>query len=218
MKKRTTLKKTIALGLGMLSLVLMGPRLAAQSTSTATDSVCAGASNVTYGITNARSSSDYHWFLNDTAAGTIDSTVATNDSLIRVSWTTSPGSYTLSAIELTSGGCYGDTVQLTVVVRPLPTALMTADSICAGSAPQVTFTFTGQAPWVFSYSDGSQVFNDTAAVSPYVTTVPATYSNPQTLSMTSLTDANSCAADTAGLPSTPVNLFSQPTTGPIYHF
>lgn len=216
MKRKITAKKTIAYGLVLMGLVLMGPGLRAQST--ATDSVCAGATNVTYGITNARASSDYHWFLNDTTAGIIDSSVTSNDSVIRVSWSTTPGSYTLSAIELTAGGCYGDTVQLTVVISPLPTATLAADSICAGSAPQLTFAFTGKAPWVFSYTDGSQVFNDTAATTPYVTTVPATYTSPQTISMTSLSDGNTCAADTTGLPSAPINIFSQPTTGPIYHF
>jgi gliding motility-associated-like protein len=44
-----------------------------------------------------------------------------------------------------------------VVINPIPTLTLTAaDSICAGLSTDLVLTFTGQAPWSFSYNDGSQ--------------------------------------------------------------
>lgn len=184
---------------------------------TFTDSVCAGSQDVVYGITNANPTSTYNWWLDVPAAGTIDNSFATNDSIIQIDWGTTTGTYTLFAEQTTVNGCISDTVQLNIVINPLPTVALTGDSICEGFTASLTFDFTGTAPWIVDYTDGTTNFTDTATATPFVVTTP-TYNTAQTITVTGLTDGNGCAADPAGLPTAPVHIYSKPATGPIYHY
>lgn len=184
---------------------------------TYTDSVCAGSTDVVYGVTAASGSSNFTWFLSDPTAGTIDSTVSANNSTIEIDWSSNAGSYALFVVENDLYGCYSDTVSLGIVINPLPTVAMVADSVCVGFSSDLTFTFTGTAPWIVAYTDGSNNFSDTANASPYVATLPA-YNTTQTITVTGLSDGNSCTADPAGLPNTPVIIRPKPSTGAIYHF
>lgn len=217
MKTSTPLLPSFKALLFLGSFGLLAGALSAQTTYTYTDSVCLQSQDVVYGITSARSSSHYDWELSDPAAGSIDSTITGNNDRIEIDWSGAPGTYSLSAIENTAAGCLGDTVTLDVVISPLPTVALAADSICVGSSATLNFNLTGQAPWVVSYTDGTNSFTDTAMASPYQTALPA-YSNPQTITVTSLSDGNTCAGDTSALPSQGINLFNGPSTGPIYHF
>lgn len=184
---------------------------------TYTDSVCAGEQDVVYGISNSDPTSTYRWWIDVPASGTIDNSFASNDSIIQIDWGTTTGTYTLFAEQTTANGCISDTVQLNIVINPLPTVALVGDSICEGFTANLTFTFTGTAPWIVEYTDGTNNYTDTASASPFVVTTP-TYNTSQTITVTGLTDANGCAADPAGLPTAPVHIFSKPTTGPIYHY
>lgn len=184
---------------------------------TYTDSVCAGSQDVVYGITGAATTSNYTWWLSDPTAGTIDTSVSANNSTIEIDWGTVVGTYTLSAVETTNNGCIGDTVTLNIVINPLPTVAIVADSVCEGFNASLTFTLTGTAPWTINYTDGTTNFSATATASPHVVSLPA-YTTSQTITVTGLTDDNGCAADPAGLPSTNVTIFQGATTGPIFHY
>lgn len=200
-----------------VSLILV---LAAQSLSaqvTYTDSVCAGSTDVVYGVTGAAATSHYNWFLNDPTAGTIDSTVSANNGTIEIDWGVVAGTYTLYVVETDQYGCYSDTNSLNIVINPLPTVAIQADSVCEGFSASLTFTLTGTAPWIIDYTDGSTNFTDTANATPYVVSLP-NYNTSQTVTVTGLTDANGCAADPSGLPNTPVIIHPKPSTGAIYHY
>ncbi len=113
--------------------------------------------------------------------------------------TTAPaGTYSVTALsDATScaGTCLGGTVY--VIVNPLPTAVTSGGgTVCAGSAlPDVTFTFTGTAPFAFTYFDGTSSVNVDGhpAKTLTVTTAPA-----GTYNVTALTDATTCAATSLG--------------------
>jgi len=85
--------------------------------------------------------------------------------------------YTVTATEISSGCQVSDVV--TVDPLPLPTAVITGSAeICVGASTPLNFTFTGTAPFVYSYSNGSQTFGPftsagntaTQTVSPAVAT------------------------------------------------
>ena len=205
--------KSIFISLGLLFSAAM----MAQTTSTATDTVCAGSQDVVYGILNPDASSTYTWSLSAPAAGTIDNSIAPNDSIIQVDWSSTPGTYTLYAVETTGGGCIGDSVMLDIVISPLPTVVAVGDSVCSNTASQMTLTFTGQAPWIIDYTDGTNNYTDTATTSPHTVSLPP-YATTTNITVTGLTDAQGCAADPAGLPSTVIYTFGKPTTGAIFHY
>lgn len=212
---KITMKSSLVKIALFFSFAFFSQNLSAQVTYT--DSVCAGSTDVVYGVTGASGSSHYSWFLNDPTAGTIDSTVSSNNGTIEIDWSTMVGTYTLSVVEHDQFGCYSDTVTLAIVINALPTVAIVADSVCIGYSSNITFSFTGEAPWIVSYTDGSTSFTDTAAATPYVASLPA-YNSTQTITVTGLSDGNSCSADPAGLPTTPVFVRPKPSTGAIYHF
>jgi len=181
------------------------------------DSVCAGTQDKVYGIMNSEPTSTYTWWLSDPTAGTIDNTIATNDSLIEIDWGLAPGTYTLYSVEASLDGCYGDTVQLDIVVHPLPTALVVSDSVCENFSATLTFDLSGQAPWTIDYTDGTNNFTVVANATPFILST-SPYSSSQTITVTGVTDGYSCAADPGGLPSTLVHIYPRPATGAIYHY
>ncbi|MDZ7845701.1 MAG: hypothetical protein U5L96_02360 [Owenweeksia sp.] len=160
---------------------------------TFTDSVCAGTQDKVYGIMSPSATSTYNWYL-DPAAGTIDNSIAPNDSIIEIDWGLNPGTYTMFAVETTADGCIGDSVELDVVIHPLPTALVVSDSVCENFSATLTFDLTGQAPWVIEYTDGTTNFTDTASATPYTVTTPP-YTSSQTITVTNVTDGYTCVAD-----------------------
>ena len=202
--------------LGALGLLLMLSN-AAMAQVTYTDSVCAGTQDKVYGITGAVTTSTYTWYISNSSAGTIDNSITTNDSEIQIDWGTTVGTYTLYVVETTGDGCTGDSVMLDVVVNPLPTATIVADSVCSGYSATLTLNLTGQAPWTVDYSDGTNTYTANANTTPYTVALPA-YTTSQTITITGVTDGHNCDADNAGLPSTGVTIFPKPTTGAIYHY
>lgn len=214
MKKALLSKATMKLAL-IAIMALFTSSAVAQVTYT--DSVCAGTQDKVYGIMNSNPTSTYAWWLSDPTAGTIDNSVAPNDSIIEIDWGLNPGTYTLFSVETSQDGCIGDTVMLDIIVHPLPTALVVSDSVCENFSATLTFDLTGQAPWVIEYTDGTTNFTATANATPFTVSTPP-YTSSQTITVTSVTDGYSCEADVAGLPSTPVHIYPRPTTGAIYHY
>ncbi len=213
MKKR--LFQSIFTLLAVLSFSLYSSESQAQVTYT--DTVCLNSQDVVYGISSADPGTQYTWYLSDPNAGTIDTTVTANNSQIEIDWSNLVGTYTLNAISQNANGCFGDTVSLNVVLNPLPTVAIVGDSICEDNIASLTFDFTGTAPWIVEYSDGSNTYTDTAAASPYVATLPS-YSSTTSINVTNLSDANGCAADPSSLPSTTIFVYPKPSTGAIFHF
>jgi len=188
-----------------------------QSKSTATDTVCAGSQDVVYGILNSDPTSRYLWSLDPSSGGTIDNSLNLNDSTIQIDWSLNTGTYTLSVVEQTIDGCYGDTVDLDIIVNPLPTVAVVGDSVCMNDPSQMEVTLTGQSPWIIDYTDGTNNYTDTATGSPYIIMLPA-YASTQTITVTQVTDGNGCDADNATLPSTTIYIYPKPATGGIFHY
>lgn len=181
-----------------------------------TDTICTSYADQSYKIYNPVSGSTYNWFLSDPAAGTIDNSITTDNSEIEIDWSGTAGLYTINVYETSSEGCIGDTVQLDVIVDTLPTVAVTVTAVCHGENPTATFTLTGNAPWVLSYTDGTTNYTDTVNSSPYVKVLPA-YASSQTLTVTGLTQASACSGDPASLPSVPILINPKPSTGLIFH-
>ncbi len=108
------------------------------------------------------------------------------------------GSYIVTA--LTDANCSGSSFGAPVIVstNPLPTVTISGGGpVCAGSPlPDVVFTFTGTAPFNFTYTDGVTPVTTSSASSVFtITNAPA-----GTYSLTSVTDANTCSATSFGTP------------------
>lgn len=219
MNSTSTQHKTKRLSLKAIfsAVALMMISSAAMAQLTTTDSVCAGSQDVVYGVSGAVSTNTYTWFLDDPTAGTIDNSVTANGSEIEIDWGLTTGTYTLSVYSTSDEGCIGDTMDLDIVINPLPTVTIVSDSVCEGFQATLTFDLTGEAPWTIDYTDGTTPVTITANSTPHVVTLPP-YTTSQTITVTGVTDANTCDADAAGLPSTNVTIHPKPTTGAIFHY
>jgi len=82
-----------------------------------------------------------------------------------------------------------------ITVSSLPTANISGDAtICEGQTTPLTFTFTGNAPWIFSYTDGATTFQDIQAnFSTHIIDV----SSEGTYQVVALSDAN-CTGNELG--------------------
>lgn len=121
------------------------------------------------------------------------------------------GTYSVTALS-DANTCVGTSLgtPVNVVVNPLPTVsnVTGGGTVCAGSPlPNVTFTFTGTAPFNFTYTDGTTSFPIVAHNS---TTFTITNAAAGTYSVTALSDANTCNATTLGA-SVPVVVNPLPT-------
>lgn len=213
--QRRATKNSLKIALALFGMMFLSNNAFAQVTYT--DTVCANTQDKVYGVTGANATSTYNWWLSNPSAGTIDNSIAPNDSVIEIDWAALTGTFTLSVVETSGDGCIGDTVSLDIFINPLPTVAIVADSVCEGFAATLTVTLTGQAPWSIDYSDGTNTYNTIAVSSPHTVSLP-TYTTSQTITITGVTDGNTCDADGAGLPSTGVVIFPKPTTGAIFHY
>lgn len=83
-----------------------------------------------------------------------------------------------------------------ITVHDLPTATISGGgTICNGETIGLTIIFTGQSPWSFSYSDGTNTYTETANVANY--TLNVTPSANAVYTITALQDDNGCVADVA---------------------
>lgn len=134
-------------------------------------------------------------------------TTSNNPELITVH----PGAsttYGLTPTVTTANGCQGNTNAATaiVTVNALPTAALTGDTtLCDGESSSLVLTFTGQAPYTYTY------WNGTANVGPVTTS-----NNPATIAVTppvgvtnyspvSIVDDNTCIGSVSGAAAITVN-------------
>lgn len=212
MKTKATLIKQLFL------FVLIGTGFVSSAQITATDTVCAGTEDKVYGITSANANSTFTWYIDAAAGGTIDNSITPSNNEIEIDWGMTPGTYTVYAVETTEWGCIGDSVELTVIINDLPTALVVSDSVCEGFDPTLTFTVTGEFPVTIDFTDGNNNYSTVASASPHVyTIVGAGYTTSQTIDITSVVDDNTCSEVS---PVTGVNVTIHPAanTGLIYHY
>jgi large repetitive protein len=127
-------------------------------------------------------------------------TATTGGSVTSAPSRTSPGTSSAYAGALnTTTGCEGLTRTLvTVIVYELPTGEAAGGGVvCFGQTEEVTFTFTGVAPYTFSYSGPGGT-----TISNYNSSSYTFQAAPGTYALTALSDANSpvCAATALGSP------------------
>ncbi len=96
----------------------------------------------------------------------------------------------------------------TININDLPTAVLSGgETVCPGSSSDITINFTGTAPWNFSYTDGTNTFNETTSDNPFTLTV----SDAGTYQITALTDANCTGTDFSGT----ANIIVEDVTAPV---
>lgn len=134
-------------------------------------------------------------------------TTANNPEFITVN-PTATTTYGLTPTVTTANGCVGNTNAATaiVTVNALPSVVLTGDTtLCDGASSPLVLNFTGQAPFTYSY------WNGTANVGPVITS-----NNPTTItvtppvgttnySMVSLVDDNACVGSVSGAAAIIVN-------------
>ncbi len=81
------------------------------------------------------------------------------------SFTDAPVVSTLYYMGTSDQGCNSS---IFITVKPTPTVdLKVLSEICYGDSAHIDFQFSGNAPWVFQYTDGSTISTITALSSPY---------------------------------------------------
>src|SRR5690606_19239750 len=118
----------------------------------------------------------------------------------------------------TDNGCVGDSVSIDIVINALPTVAMIGDSVCIDAPANITFSFTGKAPWIVDYTDGINNYVDTVQVSPYTAVLASGYTSTTTITVINVVDANGCNADNVSLPAEDVFVYPKPSTGAIFHY
>jgi gliding motility-associated-like protein len=114
-----------------------------------------------------------------------------NSSTITVS---TAGNYVVTVTD--ANGCVGTSPAFTVTVNPLPTAVISQNSvICAGESAPVNLVFTGTPPFNFTYTNGQQNFTGTSAS--HTTTLTLSPTATTTYTLVSVTDAN-CPGSVSG--------------------
>ncbi|HSY49453.1 MAG TPA: hypothetical protein VLC46_11620 [Thermoanaerobaculia bacterium] len=123
---------------------------------------------------------------------------------------TTAGSYSVTVTS--ASGCHGTSAPTVVTVKTLPTATVSGGgAICPGASSTITATLTGTAPWSVTWSDNvtqpiASGTTATRSVSPSVTTH---------YTVTSITDASSCATAGSGSATVTVNAPASITTQPL---
>lgn len=212
MKTNATLFRNLFL------FVLIGLGFASSAQITTTDSVCAGTQDKVYGITAANPNSTFTWYIDAAAGGTIDNSITPSNNEIEIDWGMTPGTYTVYAVETTEWNCTGDSVELTVIINDLPSAIVASDSVCEGFDPTLTFTVTGEFPVTIDFTDGTNNYTTVASASPHVYTMTGSgYTTNQTIDITSVVDDNTCSEVTPVTGHT-VIIHPAANTGLIYHY
>jgi gliding motility-associated-like protein len=148
-------------------------------------------------LVNRSDSDKLNWFTADN-----EDPESTDDS------TTDPGSFdptTPASIKTyyvqieDINGCKSKRAAVSVTIKARPVAVLSGDAeICKGQSANLTVSFTGTAPFNFTYSSGASV---TTSDNPY--TINVSPASTTTYSLTSLSDANNCTSDAADLSGTP---------------
>jgi hypothetical protein len=182
------------------------------SVSAQNDTVCAGATGISYWL-NGNTGSTYSW----TIAGGTQASGGTTDS-ITIDFLTTTGMDTITVIETDSNGCLGDPVKLAIVRMPLPDATIAGTtSLCYEDSTTITVTLTGTSPWDLTYNDGSGNNTINLTSSPYVFNT-SSLTTSTTYTLVQVVDRLTCstALSGAGTAST-VTVYPKVVTPAIQH-
>lgn len=155
---------------------------------------------------------DFSWYSGSGTSGTVLSapTAGANSSLTNIA----AGTYTVLVRDIAYPTACSKTQEITIVGKNAPTVTITnsgKSSYCFGetvTAP--TFTFTGTAPYSFTYSDGVNTAITTTSASNTFTPPAPSAVGEYTYKVTALSDAF-CSAATADLTSsTSIEIKTQP--------
>ncbi len=164
---------------------------------TGTTTICDGTSaNLTITFSNAPG--PYTFTYNP---GNITATTSSNPAVINVN----PNSTTnYSLVSVSNANCAGtiSAPSATVTVTPLPTATLSGTtSICNGNSANLIVNLTGQAPYSFSYTDGTNIFGpiNTNNSSYSIPVTPTTNTNYTLLPVVTGNGCNGTASGTASI-------------------
>jgi hypothetical protein len=215
-------KGKIIFALAFLTLFFYG--LSSNAQVTTPDTVCAGATDVVYGVVNSSATSQYYWGVTDSTLAAIDTTIVPNDSIVHVDFADTTGDLLIWVYEINEFGCIGDTVFLDIHIREPFVATMDSMIVCDGDSAFITVDFSGgTAPWVFEYTDGTNTVTDTAYTNPHIIhfgTQSNTTGSPvvTTIEMLSVYDNSGCPVFPDDLPATTFTINPRPVTQGIFHF
>jgi gliding motility-associated-like protein len=139
-------------------------------------------------------------------AGNYASYIWSNGSLTPAITVSAAGNYAVTVTDI--NGCVGSTSE-TLTVYDLPTATMSGSAtICFGETTDLTVSFTGTAPFVYTFSNGS-VTSPGINAPATTATLPVSPNNSTTYSLVTVSDAN-CQGNIAGNAVVTVNQLPQP--------
>jgi len=151
---------------------------------------CMSNSTDQYSTTISTNATYYNWKLIPVNAGSLvvtgqTATITWNQSFVGIA------KLCVAGINSTCFSSTSDTLFITT--NPLPTsALIGEATICNGQNVNLTFSFTGAAPWNLTYTDGTTpVTINNISSSPKIISVSPTVNSKYTISK--ITDANSCS-------------------------
>lgn len=176
------------------------------------DTICSGDQTVSFEALYNDASHTYSWSFSESAPGTIDATISSNDDEITVDFDTISGNFTLIAQESTTG-------HLTVynlVINPLPNLTFEIDSICEEEPWEIELSLIGTAPWEITYSyTGSGNITEVTSDPDHIISLPGT---ADTFNWVQIQDGTGCINTKDFMPVVNIPYFPKPgPTGPIYH-
>ncbi len=170
---------------------------------TGTKAVCSTLTgNYTYNDleNDAQSGSTFKWYRANDAIGTGKTAITSATNADYKLDSADNGKYIQFEVIPKTGAGTQNTIAYTsawtsIITDPRPTANITAGlAKCTGDSVEVSINLTGVAPWSFTYTDGTtSVTKNSINTNPYKFTSNVT----DTFYLTTLTDANNCAASSA---------------------
>lgn len=176
------------------------------------DTVCVGATGVSYWV-SGMAGSTFSWTVNGGSQAS-----GSNTDSITVDFLSTTGIDTIEVVETDSNGCIGAPVKLAVVRMPLPDATISNSvALCYSDSATLTVTLTGTSPWDLTYDDGSgnQIVSVTS--SPYtINTGSLTATKSYTL--VKVEDRLACFSNLSGTgTASTVTVYPQVVTPSIQH-
>lgn len=167
-----------------------------------TQTVCAGQpANLNFNFSGT-GPWNYSYLVNGISAGNF---VANTSPVVIVVNPAATTTYTLAA-NVSDAFCTGNTSgSATVTVTPLPTAQISGNAtVCAGTPTNLTFNFTGVAPFVYSYMAGATLMGPYNTNSNSVV-IPVSPATTTVYTMTPTLTGAGCTGNTSGSATVTVN-------------
>ncbi|MFN3404694.1 MAG: LamG-like jellyroll fold domain-containing protein [Cytophagaceae bacterium] len=139
-------------------------------------------------IASHTGSSSFLWYDSPAGGNMVHNTAETNVSEYTFSLGTESITY---YVEYNDGYCSSERVSVTATVLIAPTASISSsvNEVCPGGSADITFTFTGTAPWSFSYLDAEEIPASSSS-NEYI--LPVTPSSTTTYILVSVSDVTGC--------------------------